>query len=166
MRESLFRRSRTRQHWGVSVSSPEQPAHAAIVAAWVFAAGRLPPDGLLRAFDRAFGALWLRALRTLGDVTLTAIVARVVVHSVEKFPELAPLAVDAAGLRADGLRKRVESSSPGVRAEALGFVLVEFLTVLGYLTAEILTSPLHAELTRVLQSDPDLALDDERGRGR
>ena len=124
----------------------------AIVDAWMAGVTRLPPDRLLQAFERAFGALWRRALRTLGDVTLTAILDRVLTSATEKFPALVPLKVDAAsGLRFDELRA---SPPRGPLAEALRFVLVEFLTVLGYLTAEVLTPFLHAELSKVAHSDP------------
>jgi hypothetical protein len=104
---------------------------------------------LVQDFQRAFDALWRRAQLTLGDVTLMAIVDRVLHNAVERFPDLSPLTVEPSGLKSDALAKRAETVRSDQLVDAFRFVLVEFLTVLGNLTAEILTRALHAELTRV-----------------
>jgi len=80
-------------------------------------------------------------------VTLTAIVERVLHTATEQFPFLASLEVDASGLRCQSLQSQVGSSHEQVSA-AIQFVLVEFLTVLGNLTAQILTPALRAELSQ------------------
>ncbi len=107
-----------------------------------------PPEPLLRAFEQAFAALWLRADRTLGEVTLTAIVERVLSRAADRHPVLSPLEVAAAGLRCDGLLARAGSLHHERLADGIRFVLVEFLTVVGNLTADILTPALHAELSK------------------
>jgi len=102
-------------------------------------------DSLLQTFEDTFAALWQRAVVTLGEVTLTAIIDRVLHTAMEQHAWLGSLEVDASGLRCEALR-----SQPGLRRDevsaAIHLVLVEFLTVLGNLTAEILTPALHAEL--------------------
>jgi hypothetical protein len=123
-------------------------AHHAVVAAWFRRAAKgHSVESLLEAFEGAFAALWRRAHPTLGEVTLTAIVERVLHIAAEEFPVLASLSVGAAGLSCQELRSRAglpyEQVSQGIR-----FALVEFLAVLGDLTAEILTPPLHAELSK------------------
>lgn len=105
------------------------------------------PDRLLDAFEHAFAAMWRRAQMTLGDVTLTAIVDRVVHAASERYPLLAGLQLEATGLRCDGLRRPAASMRSSQLEEGVRFVLVEFLTVLGNLTDEILTPALHDELS-------------------
>jgi PAS domain S-box-containing protein len=123
--------------------------HIASVNAWMDrVATGLPPKRLFAAFERDFAALWLRAYQTLGDVTLPAIVDRVLNIAAEQFPMLSALRVEVTGLRGEGLRARAASLPNDQLASAVRFVLLEFLTVVGDLTAEILTPALHAELAR------------------
>ena len=122
--------------------------HQAAVTAWVqrVAQGR-SVESLIPAFEGMFAALWQRSHLTLGEVTLTAILERVLHNATEQFPLLASIEVDTSGPRVGVLR-----SQPGLHRDpvvaAIGFVLVEFLTVLGNLTAQILTPALHAELAK------------------
>jgi hypothetical protein len=129
---------------------PEHSDHRACVEAWVDGAdNEAPPEQLLDAFERAFGAIWRRAHVTLGDVTLMAILDRVLYTAAERYPLLSPLEVNQSGLRSDTFRQRAGGLRPGDLADVIRFILVEFLTVLGNLTAEVLTPALHAELTKV-----------------
>jgi hypothetical protein len=125
-------------------------SHVGCVNAWMDRRARgLAPERLVQAFEEAFGALWRRAHQTLGDVTLTAILDRVLCNGAERFPILAELTIEATGLDCRELRKNVHGAPPNELAEAIRFVLVEFLRVLGTLTANILTPALHAELSLV-----------------
>lgn len=136
-------------------------AHRDCVDAWMLRAGaaELPPEELVQTFDEAAAALWQRALVTLGEVTLGALFERVLCTSTEQFPLLAPVTVGAEGLSCEGLRAQASAVPREELASALRFVLVEMLTVVGNLTAEILTPALHAALSRV-PARPDLAEDD------
>jgi hypothetical protein len=121
--------------------------HRARVDAWMGrVAKEAPPDRLFDAFERAFGAMWRRARVTLGDVTLTAILDRVLYTAAERFPLLSSLEMDGTGLRSDKFRQGAGSLQRDQLEEGIRFILVEFLTVLGNLTAEVLTAALHAEL--------------------
>ena len=123
--------------------------HDVCVDAWMERAAKgEPPDRLLRAFEEAFAAMWHRAHVTLGDVTLTAIVDRVLRAASERYPVVAAIEVDETGLRCDGLRQRASGAECSELEEAVRFVLTEFLTVLGNLTDEILSPALHEELSR------------------
>jgi hypothetical protein len=126
----------------------EELQHRAAVSAWL---ARVAPDGsldsLLRAVDETFAALWQRSLLTLGEVMLTAIVERVLYTATEQYPVLAAVEAGPAGLRFEALRARGEPRAEDVSA-AVELVLVEFLTVLGNLTAQILTPALHAQLSK------------------
>lgn len=129
-------------------------SHGAHVDAWLAkrAAG-LAAAGRRRLFEQALTALWRRAGRTLGEVTLGAILDRVLYTAVERYPLLATLELDGDHIQWGGVPP---SEAPAVAAEleAGRFVLVELLTVLGILTGEILTPALHAELASVTMTQP------------
>lgn len=106
----------------------------------------------MHAFERAFDAIWQRALLALGVVTLTAIADRVFYNAAEKFPVLSPLIAEADKPRWQELRQRAAGVPREELEAAIVFLLVELLTVVGNLTAEILTPALHAALK---QADRD-----------
>ncbi len=133
---------------------PEEVSHVACVDAWMARAAKgLPPKLLLRLFEQALGALHRRTRVALGDVTLTAILDRVLYNAAEKFPLLSTIKVEATGVRYDDLRERVGGLSGSDLAEGMRFVLVEFLMILGNLTSDILTPALHSELSKVTLGD-------------
>lgn len=133
----------------------EENSHRAFVDAWMDRAAKdVPNEQFVPVFARAFSALWQRAHLTLGDVTLMAILDRVLYRGSEQFPMLALLRMDEAGLGCEELHQRAGSFASGPFQAGLRFVLVEFLTILGNLTAEILTPALHSELSKVAQQVP------------
>ncbi len=108
------------------------------------------PDALLRTFDAALEALWVRTNDTLGEVTLTAIADRVVHNAAKKFPLFVALKVDpSSGIECGALHERVNAGNVQQVRLGIRFVLVEFLTVLGNLTADLLTPQLHQALDQV-----------------
>jgi hypothetical protein len=128
----------------------DQTDHGACVDAWMErGAEGVPSEQVVHVFEEGFGALWRRAHQTLGDVTLTAILDRVLHYSVEKYPMMAVLKAEPHGLRCQNLLEKIEGVPVEQLKAAIRFVMVEFLTVLGNLTADILTPSLHAALFRV-----------------
>jgi hypothetical protein len=129
--------------------------HALCVDAWLErSAIGLPPEALLQLFEAALDAVWIRTKTTLGEVTLTAIAERILHNASERFSLLRSLKIEpAGGIQCREIRKRIGSVEPSELREAIRFVLVELLTVLGNLTAEILTPALHAEVSRIALSD-------------
>jgi hypothetical protein len=132
----------------------DEGQHAACVDTWLKRSGKdLSPEALLRLFEAALGALWARTATTLGEVTLTAIAERVLYNASETFPLFSSLKVEpTGGIPFRELRERIRSVHGSELMEGIRFVLVEFLTVLGSLTAEILTPELHSELSNVALS--------------
>jgi hypothetical protein len=126
--------------------------HEACVDKWMegCATQDLQTAEVLALFERALGRLWDRARQTLGEVTLTAIVDRVLYTATERFPLLVALKIEGNALRWDE-RKRARDKDEV--ADSMRFVLVELLTVLGNLTAEILTPALHSDLSSVVPRD-------------
>jgi len=132
----------------------EEVTHVACVDAWMARAPKgLPPELLLKLFEQALGALHRRTHIALGDVTLTAILDRVLYNAAEKFPLLSAIKVEATGVRCDELRERVGGLNDRELADGMRFVLVEFLMILGNLTSDILTPALHSELSKVALGD-------------
>ena len=121
--------------------------HHTCVAVWMErAAEGLPAEKLLQLFEQGFGAIWVRAQLALGEVTLTAIADRALYVATARYPYLGGVKVVAGALLCGELKERAASLHHRQLVEAIGFVLVEFLTVLGKLTAEVLTPALHAAL--------------------
>ena len=142
----------------------DEGEHAASVDAWLQRAGTgLLPAALLQLFESALGALWTRTVTILGEVTLTAIADRVLHDAAQKIPLFRSLRVEpnGGGIRFDELRENGSAMRTTELLEGIKFVLVEFLTVLGNLTAGILTAELHAELSRV---EPTNAVQATKGR--
>jgi hypothetical protein len=148
------RRTR-RLHRVDGASVVDDGRHARCVDAWLErSAAGLAPEALLRLFEAALDGIWIRTKTTLGEITLTAIAERVLHNASERFSLLRSLKVDpTSGIRCRGLGERSGSLEPAELREAIRFVLVELLTVLGNLTAEILTPALHAEIAGVALSD-------------
>ena len=121
--------------------------HRESVHAWVgddFA--RLTHDERVTALERSFTALWRRAAHTLGEVTLGVICDRVMTQARQKFPFLGSAVLDHDGLKCDALRAAPRAPAANEMEAAMSLVLVELLTVLGNLTAEIMTPALHETL--------------------
>ena len=135
----------------------DEGEHAVAVDAWLErAAGNQPPKVVLEAFEAAFTALWSCTNVTLGEVTLGAIADRVLHTAAERHPELGRLKLGPAGrLDTGALAGKLAAARNPALWEGCRFVLIELLTVLGHLTAEILTPELHAELSRLAPPTPD-----------
>lgn len=129
--------------------------HSKRVDAWLQGApGELALEQLLRRFERVFSAILGRAQQTLGEVTLIAIVDRVLYVATEKFPLVSALEVEGGAISCRKLLERTRELSRDEVVSAIRFVLAEFLVVLGNLTAEVLTPALHAELEHEVEDLP------------
>ena len=128
--------------------------HSHWVAAWMNEVAKdLSSEQLLQLFEQAMGTLWNRAHLTLGDVTLSAIMDRVLYKAAEKFPLFESLDVEPNGIDFRAFREQENVFDDGDLAEAIRFVIVEFLEVIGNLTGEILTPALHSEISKVRPKD-------------
>lgn len=132
----------------------EDDPNVTCVASWIErAAGGLSSDELVQLFDLALAALWKRSYRPLGDVTVAAIMDRVAHDATERFPLIAGLQVEASRVSCVDLHRRAAGMSDGDGAalrEGIRFMLVEFLTILGNLTADIFTPALRDALSVVV----------------
>jgi len=118
------------------------------------AAKGLPPGQLLQLFEQTMGALWNRTHRTLGSVTLGAVTDRVLINASERFAPFESLKVEAKGIDFQELRERTDIFGDGkALAQGIQFVIVEFVSVIGNLTGEILTPGLYLELSKITLKD-------------
>jgi hypothetical protein len=124
--------------------------HIRCVGDWMKHAARVPPEERTGLFEKAVTALWLRTHSALGDITVAAIVDRVLCNATEKYPVLSSLKLDTSGISFEEFRQQAASINDRELIEAFEFVLVELLTVVGNLTADILTPALHSELSSVI----------------
>jgi hypothetical protein len=127
----------------------ENSVHSHCVSEWMKHASAIQPDALAKLFEKAFTALWRRTHSTLGDITGAAIVDRVLHNAKEEHPILGFVKLDSNGVDFTEFRERAGSTSHRELTDAIRFVLVELLTVVGALTAEILTPALHSELSKI-----------------
>lgn len=128
----------------------EEFDHGRCVNTWIArVVNGTPGLRAIEAFEAAFAALWQRANLTLGEVTLSAIVNRVLCSAEHEFPFLSSLKLDGARLDCEQLRVNAPSIPREQLVDGIRFVLVELMTVVGNLTADILTPALHAELSSV-----------------
>jgi hypothetical protein len=141
--------------------------HASVVSQWMELALTGPACGeIVPIFGRALLAIWDRAHVTLGEVSLRAITHRVLHRACARFPVLRSLALEPPP---ESFRALVDRGSDGAdRAEllaAIQFVLTELLSLLGTLTAEILSAGLHEALlaTPLPAAAASKPLDSNRG---
>lgn len=126
-------------------------AHAGCVEAWLERVAKdLPPPRLVQLFEVALGVLWSRTETILGSVTLTAIAERVLYAAAQRHPPFSCLVVEpGGGIQCRALHEQLGALTEAQLREGVRFVLVEFLTVLGNLTADILSPELHSALCEV-----------------
>lgn len=126
---------------------PERTPHERCVDAWL--AGHVDPDDQTGQSAEllvvGLRAVWDRARPSLGEQALTAIFERVLQTARRRYPELARLE-----LRVNDRPSLVMDSPYALaleRPDAVAFILVEVLAVVGHLTAGTLTPGLHAALS-------------------
>jgi hypothetical protein len=135
----------------------ERNLHDKVIMEWRKGwTGTLAHAALLDVFERALDALWRRAHMSLGEMTLMAIVDRVLHQGSEKFPHLTLLRVETSGLHFGDLGPSAPSLDRALLEESLVFLVYELLRVFGTLTGEILTPGLHAELRKVRVPSADV----------
>ena len=100
-------------------------------------------------FEKAIHAIEKRTLMTLSSVTLRVVLDRVLHQCKEKFPQLVEIQLESESLNFDDFLFNVQNKGSDEAIEALRYLLVELLSILGGLTADILTDPLHKALFEV-----------------
>lgn len=118
-------------------------------------ASDLPLTQRVILLEKAIHVIEQRALMTLSSITLEVILDRVRHQSIEKFPLLTDVKFNNKHLNFQELLHKKKKHKEEDLVEALRYFLIEFITVLGRITADILTTPLHRELLKVKWTDPE-----------
>lgn len=133
---------------------PGEPSHGAMVDTWI----KRSVDGrssfeIADLFGAALEGLWNRAVATLGSVTLTALTERALGTATGRYPFLSVIRPhpNGGGYCRRQLHGRLASVPGSQLLEGLRFALIELLTVIGRLTAEILSHELHAAVMEVTE---------------
>lgn len=146
---NVARQSRIRTNMNVEEGS----SHSKHVDDWIEKnVGGVPSEKLLIIFGEAIQAIQKRAGATLSEVTLSAIFDRVLHMSQQKFPLLSNVKIESKGIVLDALAGHASDLARDEITAAFRFFLIELLTLLGNLTADILTKPLYQELSKVKAS--------------
>jgi hypothetical protein len=164
-------RSRHRNPEVLMEPKPDDTGHAAVVDAWIkrsIGSGSPGEPGEFRSspeivgmFGAALEGLWSRAVTALGTVTLTAIAERVLTTAAGRYPFLSVIDAHPNGDTRwrQQARDRLGLIASPQLLEGARFGLIELLTVIGRLTAEILSEELHEVLLAVtaasVASSPD-----------
>ena len=129
-------------------------SHDEIVTAWLKGAEGMSAGGVLDLFEEGMQRMLRRARPTLGETTLSAILDRVLYTATERYPFLGSLQVKNGSADFDGVREGLTAIPAEDVTQAAQFAMVEFLTVVGHLTAEILTPALHTALSEDVEAAP------------
>lgn len=129
---------------------PQEDKHSMLVEDWTKKnASAISADQHVLLLEKALQAIEQRALMTLSNVILMVILDRVLHQGKEKFPLLSEAKLDNKNLISFDLVRTNKNHKSEKIIEALQYLLVDLLRVLGRITAEILTAPLHQELLKV-----------------
>lgn len=109
----------------------------------------LRAEQIIKIYGSAILAVERRCLDTLSSVTVQVVLDRVLHEGLVKFPLLSNVTIEPMGLNLSGLNQNNGNFKLEEISDALRYLLVEFLTVIGNITSEVLTVPLHKELMEV-----------------
>jgi hypothetical protein len=122
-----------------------QDSHADRLDQWLTQVAKDHPTNSPALLERAFRVVWERAFPTLSEVTLVAIADRALHLAKERFPLLASIEVREEGFSFAKLDKG--GGNDADLTQALRLLLLEFLSIIGALSGDILTPLLHAEIS-------------------
>ncbi len=103
----------------------------------------------VQLFIRALDSIQNVARITLSRVTLKVIIDRVLHQSKAIYPMLGDVKIKDESLNFNDLLAQMDQYDPDLLIPALRHLLIELLSILGRITADILTGPLHKELLSV-----------------
>jgi circadian clock protein KaiC len=128
----------------------EENSHSRHVRSWMeHAAKEVPSSALLVLFEEAWRALWRRSESAVGEVALESISQLIRANAVERYPFLSPLILKGPEVSYKALLGSLEELDKAELQAGLCIMLVEFLSVIGDLTDQILTPGLYEVLSRI-----------------
>jgi hypothetical protein len=128
--------------------------HASQVDAWEAKNGKgVSAKELPFLYAKAIQAIERRSLSTLSRITMQVVVDRALHEATEKFPPLSDVKLGSEDLDFTDYLNISNLTSEELKLP-LRELLIDLLNVLGNITADILTAPLHKELMNVTNDRP------------
>lgn len=125
-------------------------SHALQVYAWENENGHgLSSEEIVHLFSSAIHAIEKRSLATLSSITLMVILDRALFECQEQFPILKSVHLEEKSINLAVLLEKNKNFNTENLRNALRHLLIQMLTVLGNITADILSAPLHKTLMTV-----------------
>ena len=109
----------------------------------------LQDEQLIQVYGAAFQSIERSCLSTLSIVTIKVVIDRILHLGSEKYSILSLATFEASGLSLKGLNQNNKNYKTEELKDALSYLLVEFLTVIGNITSDVLTTKLHNKLMEV-----------------
>lgn len=129
-------------------------AHGQIVAAWIEKnLADLSPAEMVESFEVFLHSLIRQTRTSISEVTLAAVLDRVLYNSSEQYPILKTLKQKNAQLSFSDLKSLDVDDDETEIKEAFHYLLTEIIFILGNLTGEQITPLLHGELDKVSASE-------------
>lgn len=123
--------------------------HIKMVEAWMKKNSALSDPELTQLLINGILAIRSKSLATLSNVTVTAVIDRILLECQEHFSVLSQITNDSKGLNFKDFSSKLMDFKPSETQEALKEFLLELLEVFGNITADILTISLHKDLMTV-----------------
>ncbi len=105
---------------------------------------------LVDLFELATAKLWEKSDTIISVVTLNAIADRALFDSAKDHPLLLHLKLDSTGIQWSELRKSAAELNRDEMIRAVAYFITDFIAIASSITDEILSDPLHRELTSVV----------------
>lgn len=119
----------------------------------------LQDEQLIHLYGAGFDAIEKRCLATLSNVTINVVLDRILHEGIEKYPVLKGVILKSSGISLKAFNEKNKYFKTEELIEALSYLLVELLTVIGNITSDVLTSSLHKELINVTYESSQKELD-------
>jgi hypothetical protein len=126
------------------------------IDAWLGQASKgLRTDQLIDLFEQAQNVVWSAAHGPVSEVTLGAVLERVLLNASASLPPARHLKSGSKGICFDDFRKKAAKTHKDVMRALIRFVLLEFLAILGNITGGVLTPSLLTTLSQVSLKKPE-----------
>ncbi|MEO5968735.1 MAG: hypothetical protein ABIQ95_02310 [Bdellovibrionia bacterium] len=113
----------------------------------------LSTEETVNLLGQTLAVLWESARKTLSEVTLMAVMDRVILINSESFSFLSLVKVELGGVRVKELERTASLLRKNAVVGAAKDVLTDFLTIIGNITGEVISRTLITKLSRVISKD-------------
>ena len=121
--------------------------HSETIETWIQkSTGKLSSQNLSEFLELAINDIILKAQTSISEVTVLAILERVLYNSAERYSLLREVKIENDKLQFAMLHPSYKSYSNSEIREAFHYLITEFLFIIGNLTGEQLTPIMHDEL--------------------